>query len=413
MSTGGVGPSSDPYNNHVIYVNPRQYKRICIRREQRDKMLLKRGRPRPSYLPVATRPESNSSKRKRDGSESPHKIPPNVDPFSQAAYFYPPTRYAKSRESDRVSSKIRRFNDRNAAEFSNVAALIAGNGYNSNYTGSVIPGTAPHSHGSEYSPHKERVSYVEHNAAESTVPGRLVAHVGSYCGAHNAGAMDARATNDGRQSEAYGRIDSYPEIHARSVNRGYRFQQSSGTSDSYSSASSASSYSASYDGRPMSSGSTVVMPVHSYPAAAGSQGVISADSYAGSKLGQVTYSRGAYSAETYSGESCCSDGHWREDYGHGSDGVDYYVTNTNSCGNRASESCHNGRYSDGDNVEHGVGESADVATAGEMSCAYAQHVVAGAGAYPASGMSRGGAQPVLRGPMCSEYVYVAGADAKV
>ncbi|GBE63073.1 single-strand binding protein, putative [Babesia ovata] len=410
-----TGQYSDPYNNHVIFVDPRQYKRICIRREQRDRVFRRRGRPRPRYLPVAPLAEDNSLKRQRDGYDSPGKAKKNSRRPYPASYFYPPPLNEMSGDSDRVSSKAPRCEDRNAVQFSDIAGMMAENGYYGNHAGSANSGSTSRSHGSEYSPRKERNSYVEPITRENPTSSGFVAHGDSYFVAHNQATVEASASHDGLQPEACGHVDSYAQLHARSVNRGYMYQRSSGTSDSYSSTSSASSYSAVYDGRVMPNGSSsAAPPVNYYPAAggAGNQNVMSADSYAGGKTGNVAYSRGVYSAETYSGESCCSEGYSRDDYGQGSDGVDYYAANINGRCNRMAGR-HNGRYGDGGNAGLGVGGPAALAPGGDINCAYAQNVVGGPVVYPATIMSRGAAQPVLQGPMYSEYVYVAGADAKV
>ncbi|EKX73188.1 hypothetical protein BEWA_052430 [Theileria equi strain WA] len=47
---------SDDLSNVVIYVDPRQYDRICRRRIERDRFFHRRGRQKPTYIPIAVRP---------------------------------------------------------------------------------------------------------------------------------------------------------------------------------------------------------------------------------------------------------------------------------------------------------------------------------------------------------------------
>ncbi|GIX62062.1 glycerol-3-phosphate dehydrogenase [Babesia caballi] len=405
----------DPCNNFVIYVNPLQYERIRVRREERDRLYTKRGRPLNTYVPLAVRLESPSMKRSRYEFEAPDSTYGYVGYASQAYGLCPSTHYLPQADYGRVVSHISLANENASANFSDVATLIGGVGDRSSYTGSVISGSTSNSRGSELSPNKDRSPCVATNLGDNVLqvaPGMLGE---TYMTVHHSNSADSTTGMDRMRSDAYASAEPYQQMHVRRAKRNYVLPRMYGVAESFSSTSSMSSSSMVVGSHaPSSSGAAMAIPVtNSYSSVDNVATVVATpgELYAPTKLGSTSYVNGSYSAETCSGESCCSDVYAKDGYAQQGESRCYYTTTGVGCNTHVSEYCATGAYGDAEQVDIG---------GGELSCGYAQHVVGSGGTYPAHAVSHGAmvkpagtVQPVIQGPVYNEYVYVTGTDAKV
>ncbi|KAK2195919.1 Nuclear transcription factor Y subunit A [Babesia duncani] len=76
--------SSDSYwSKYVLYVDPRQYDRVLQRRIQRDRMLMRKGRPKGTYLTVAVHDEPAKAKESLETTPTYTKPPVHTGHFQQ------------------------------------------------------------------------------------------------------------------------------------------------------------------------------------------------------------------------------------------------------------------------------------------------------------------------------------------
>ncbi|GFE52755.1 flagellar hook-associated 2 C-terminus family protein, putative [Babesia ovis] len=336
----------DPYSNYVIYVNPLQYARICLRRAQRDRILQKRGRPAPSYVPLAVRYEPPTFKRGRQDFEASGQSYGYVGYPPQSYGMYSDLRYSRGGEYAHSFGKMFRSNDGIPSKFTDAAAMIAGPKDQLGYSSGAVSSSS-RSHPSGY------------NSPTSGSPSGRVAMPEGFSGdlyalphpssmeslgsVQQRGSMESIESLERTTSESYSSGELYAPMPTRFHNIAQLASHPNGLSaEGYSPSSSSGQ-------DPVPSASRVIPQMSRYSSIDDvlSKGSTGTDYYV-HKLGSTVYTNGSYSAETYSGDSCSSESHSKDGCISSGDGRDFYPPNASTYTTTVTN--ENGRNDDSDGL---------------------------------------------------------------
>nr|BAN64933.1 hypothetical protein [Babesia bovis] len=340
MSYSSSDNIEDPFVKYVFYVNPLQYKRICIRRDQRNRILQKRGRPLPTYVPVAVRSEVSGIKRSRSGYDiSPHG-------YGLHGYgLYSDMNYGMNGDYTQGVSKMMCYNDYSNGGYVESSGLMQ---MNQDPMGYVTPsGMGPLS--------SKSVEYQSPRYGNGCVGiPDVYQTMRPMCSMDSTSSMD-RVTSDSHSGDLYSSMQAvYP-------GNGQVLPRVNGLSESFSSNSSSN-----HDKSVMGQRSGMnIMPGYSPTSEAMSNCSVVTDFYGNSSYSAGSYTSGSYSGETYSGESCSSE------YAYpGGTTSEYYTPGTGT------GTVCNGK---GQGV---TSDSVNPSTSSDdIAGGYSQHVVEGVGGY--------------------------------
>lgn len=395
----------DVARNCVIYVHPRQYERMCKRRAQRDRQLMRRGKSRMNYVPLAVREEYPRRKRSRFDFEVPNLLFPPIGIPMQGYYPYPRSHYAYTSDYSYPSSKLACTTDASVASFSDVATLITGPSERGSYPGSVISASTAHSRGSELSPSKERSPTLVAVANEGAV-------TDSYIPGDIAASVDPSRENYAAKVEGSCKPDFYAPMGAFASKCSYGMPMNVG----YASSASSSSTVATAGGYSTTKG---VMPAHnlySAPNKVALKAPLGGDIYLASNLCTDGYARACYPTESFSADACASDLYYKDGCASQLDPRGFYAPSTGSIMGYLPD-YYNTATSGVQHQDLHMPFVSGFNVPMDMRCAYTPHMFGEMGTYPRHIMTKGlvmNSNMVdagsLKSPMYSEFMYPAGAD---